>query len=147
MIKEKMIMLSATHETRTSRVPLPCCAMIASTRPSVGADSGKPNRRKRRPCVLVVEFRDEVYVALRSLLEAEGLSVVRATRGAEVAAKTRDLAPHLVLIYADMPDESGWLIACKLRFGLNSGPLWLYTARWPRCLADRQKATGVDQVI
>jgi CheY-like chemotaxis protein len=147
VIMEKTIMLTATKETRTSHVPLPCCVMVASTRPSLRAECGKPSRLKRPPGVLVVDFRDEVYSALKSLLEAHGLSVLRATRGAEVAAKTRDLAPRLVLIYEDMPGESGWLIACKLRFGLNSGPIWLYTARCPRCLADRQKATGVDQVI
>ncbi len=140
-------MLTATKETRPSHVPLPCGAMVESRRPSVRVDSWGPNRRKPPPCVLVVESRDDVYGALRSLIEAQGLRVLRATRGVEVAARIRALAPQLVLIYEDMHDESGWLIAAKLQFSLYRGPIWLYTARWPRCLADRQKATGVDQVI
>jgi CheY-like chemotaxis protein len=140
-------MLTATKEARPSHVPLPCGAMVESRRSSIRVDSWGPNRRKPPPCVLVVESRDDAYGALRSLIEAQGLRVSRATRGGEVAARIRELAPQLVLIHEDMHDESGWLIAAKLQFSRCLGPVWLYTARWPRCLAVRQKATGVDQVI
>ena len=99
MIKEKTIMLTATKETRTSRVPLLRCAIVASTRPSIGAEGGKPSRLKRPPSVLVIEFRDEVYSALKSLLEAHGLSVLRATRGAEVAYASLQSRRHVAVTF------------------------------------------------
>ena len=140
-------MLTATEETRTVHLPSPCDALVESRQPSAHIDRWGQNRRKPPPCVLVVESRDDVYGALQSLLETQGFRVLRATRAAEVAAKIRDLVPQLVLIYEDMHEESGWLIAAKLQFSRYCGPIWLYTARWPRCLADRQAATGVAQVI
>ena len=65
--------------------------------------------------VLIVEFRDEVYADLKSALEEYGCLVTRAMTGASVAAQVRLFTPDLTLVNESMPDESGWLIACKLR--------------------------------
>jgi CheY-like chemotaxis protein len=104
-----------------------------------------PAPPKRR--VLVVEFRDEVYACLKTLLQESGLEVERAERGDAVAECARRFAPDLILVNEDMPDESGWLIACKLRLGARRCPAWLYTSRLPRCHRDWRQFAGVAEVI
>jgi len=100
-----------------------------------------------RPRVLVIEFRDEVYSGLKSLLEEHGFEVERAALGATVAHTFNQFAPDLVLVNEDMPYESGWLITCKLRLMRHRQPVWLYTVRQPRLQADWKEFSGVDEVI
>jgi CheY-like chemotaxis protein len=104
-----------------------------------------PAPPKRR--VLVVEFRDEVYAGLKTMLQDSGLEVERAERGSAVAACARRFAPDLILVNEDMPDESGWLIACKLRLGAKRCPAWIYAPRLPRCHREWQQFAGVSEVI
>lgn len=34
------------------------------------------------------------------------------------------------MVHSDLPDETGWLFACKLRIAWPSARLWVYTPRW-----------------
>ena len=97
--------------------------------------------------VLVVEFRDEVYASLKSLLEAYGWEVARAASGAEVATQVNRFAPDLLLVNESMPDKSGWLITCKLRLTKHRQPVWLFAAHTPPIRADWKESCGVDEVI
>lgn len=108
----------------------------------LGRETAVPLRR-----VLVVEFRDEVFAGLKSLLEDCGCEVARAASAAAVAAQLNQFAPDLLLVNEDMPDESGWLIICKLRLNAYLQPAWLYAVQAPRIRADWKEACGVDQVI
>ena len=100
-----------------------------------------------RPRVLIVEFRDEVYGGLKTLLEEHGFEVERTECGATVARAFNRFVPDLLLVNEDMPDESGWLITCKLRLTRRWQPVWLYTVRQPRFKADWKEYVGVDEVI
>ena len=117
-----------------------------AARPS-GSISLAPRRSSRRPRVLLVEFRDEVYAALRVVLIEEGCEVVRAELGAAVTSALVRFSPDLVLINESMPDESGWLIACKLQFGRRRQPVWLYAARTSPSLAAWAETCQVARVI
>ena len=97
--------------------------------------------------VLIVEFRDEVFVALKSMLEECGFDVERADCGPQVGTMLRRFAPDVVLVNEDMPHEDGWLIAAKLQFGPLRQSVWLYAVRLPRCLAQRKEVCGVDRVV
>lgn len=97
--------------------------------------------------VLIVEFRDEVYAALKSMLEKRGFDVERADCGPQVGMMVRRFAPDLILVNEDMPHEDGWLIAAKLQFGPLRQSVWLYAVRLPRCLAERKEVCGVDRVV
>lgn len=99
------------------------------------------------PCrVLIVEFRDEVYADLRSVFEDYGCEVMRASNGASVAARVRRFTPNLALVNESMPDESGWLIAGKLRLTRRE-PVWLYTDRKPDVGDDWKGCIGVDEIL
>jgi CheY-like chemotaxis protein len=97
--------------------------------------------------VLVVEHRDEVFNGLRVVLEEANLKVERAKLGGVVAAKIRKSVPGLILVNERMPDESGWLITCKLRLSRHAQPVWLYTLQRAYMVADWKEISGVDEVI
>ena len=99
------------------------------------------------PTVLIVEFRDEVYAALETMLREENIVPARAACETTVGAQINRLAPGLVLIYDRMPYETGWLIACKLAFSHPEQPVWLYGAWQPDRLAQRQLVCGVERFI
>lgn len=85
--------------------------------------------RETRYRVLVIEFRDEVYAALFGVLEEWGCQVQRASSAVTVAAMAAQAEAHdLILLNQQMPAESGWLIACKLRLTSPWQPIWIYTA-------------------
>jgi len=88
-----------------------------------------------------------VYATLKTQLEDYGFETGRAVSGAAVASSFHRLAPDLVLLRADMPDESGWLITAKLRIAGHQQPVWLYAQRESPSQAIRQQVSGVNEVI
>jgi DNA-binding response OmpR family regulator len=97
--------------------------------------------------VLVVEFRDEVFAELWSVLESHGCVVSRAISGASVAAQVKKFSPDLLLVNESMPDESGWLIACKLRLAKRRQPIWLYAVQKPQDHLNWKECCGVDEIF
>jgi DNA-binding NtrC family response regulator len=100
-----------------------------------------------RPRVLVVEFRDEVYAGLKAVLEEHNCRVTRAEVGADVAGSIIQCSPDLVLVNESMPDESGWLVTCKLQVTCLRLPVWLYVVRCPQPTATLNEFTGVSRMI
>jgi DNA-binding response OmpR family regulator len=97
--------------------------------------------------VLVVEHRDEVFARIQADLAAWGTRVVRAT-GAEEARRLYCRRPTgLVLTHADLPDETGWLFACKLRLGRPAARIWVYTPRWTTKESVLAEFIGVEETI
>lgn len=100
-------------------------------------------RLHRAPRVLVVEFRDEVFAALLAALRDQDCEVQRAESGAAAGAALARFLPDLVLVNESLPDESGWLIACKARFWPRRRPGWFYAARLvPSTSAGRRLAAS-----
>lgn len=96
---------------------------------------------------LVVEFRDEVFVEIRARLQDLGWKVIRAEQASDVAACMNHDDPQLILINESMPDESGCLIANKMRLNHCLPIVWLYSAQ-PKAVARRYgKFCGVDKVL
>ena len=139
-------MLSSQYQLRCCDAYLRSESRALKRRSSTGISSRRDSTRLR-PRVLVVEYRDEVYAGLKALLEEHGSELERAESGATVASSFSRFVPDLLLINEDMPDESGWLITCKLRITRHRQPVWLYTVREPRLKADWKEFTGVDEVI
>ena len=100
-----------------------------------------------RPRVLVVEFRDEVYAGLKVVLEEHDCRVIRAEVGAAVAGSIAQFSPDLVLVNESMPDESGWLVACKLQVTCLRLPVWLYAVQCPQPTTAWKEFSSVDRVI
>jgi len=100
-----------------------------------------------RPRVLIVEYQDEIYGALETVLEEAGCEVARAATSDSVLTVVNCLTPSLIIINADMPDQSGWLIAAKLRLSNCRDQVWLYLASPSLSPASWQSLAGVDKVI
>lgn len=106
-------------------------------------------RKARRDLneMLVVEHRDEVFARIEADLAAWGIQVQRAA-GAEEATRLYYRRPmELVLIHTDLPDETGWLFACKLRFAWPAARIWAYTPRWTVRESALAEFIGVEEVI
>ncbi|MGO8688828.1 MAG: response regulator [Thermoguttaceae bacterium] len=79
--------------------------------------------------ILLVEHRDEVFARIASDLAAGGILVQRVSRGAEASRIFARSAVDLVLVNAELPDESGWLLSKKLRMLDAEACIWIYTPR------------------
>ncbi len=74
-----------------------------------------------RPC-LILAHADPAYAAqVVRAFRRHGWDVYPAQNGPEVRRLARMLEPQLVLLQADLPEESGWLTCDKL------------TSEWPDC--------------
>lgn len=81
----------------------------------------------KRPAVLIVEYRDEVYARLAADLAMAGLRVTRAVDAATAAAR---MTPGLeiVIINTELPDQKGWAVAASVRAMSPMPRIWLYKA-------------------
>ena len=99
-----------------------------------------PSRR-----ALIVEFRDEVYCPLESMLAQHGWKAYRACLGGNVGYHIKHTCPDVLMVSEQMPDESGWLISCKAKIKNGSQRVWLYSTRLPPC--EWTRISGVDEVF
>lgn len=136
-----------------SSAQLRCCdaylrssVKTTASRPSASAAAGQESVGLSRR-VLIAEFRDEVFADLKRLFEDYECEVARAESGADVGEQVKQFVPDLLVVNENMPDESGWLITCKLRLSKHRQPVWLYAARTPRLHADWKEFCGVDEIL
>lgn len=78
--------------------------------------------------ILMIEYRDEIYAAIEGELANNDALLTRVMTAGEAVTGWRQHRPELILINAEMPDESGFLISLKLRMHGFQGGLWLYSA-------------------
>jgi CheY-like chemotaxis protein len=68
-----------------------------------------------RPSLLIVDDHEDFRRSARTLLEAEGFTVVgEAGDGAEAIAKARDVGPDVLLVDIQLPDLDGFAVAEKI---------------------------------
>ena len=80
--------------------------------------------------VLIVDDHPSFRATARTLLEAEGFSVVdEAADGAEALAKTKELRPDLVLLDVQLPDIDGFEVARRLCENGSSPAIVLVSSR------------------
>jgi len=79
-----------------------------------------------RPTALLVDHRDEVFARIATDMAESGMRVVRAGSATEALKLCGRYEPTLVVANLDLPDQSGWLLAGKLRFVDRRIHVWLY---------------------
>lgn len=97
--------------------------------------------------VLMVEHRDEVFARIAGDLTAWGIRFERATSAEEARRLYFRQPMELVLIHSDLPDETGWLLACKLRLAWPAARIWVYTPRWTTKEPVLAEFVGVEEAI
>ncbi|QEG35798.1 response regulator [Bythopirellula goksoeyrii] len=78
------------------------------------------------PTAVLVEPRDEVFARLATDMAEHGVRVVRAKSATEALKLCGKDTPVLVVANVDLPDQTGWLLAAKLRFVDRGTRIWLY---------------------
>ena len=99
------------------------------------------------PTALLVEHRDEVFARIATDMAESGLCVVRAKSATEALKLCGVYEPALVVANIDLPEQSGWLLAGKLRFVDQRIRVWLYqseTTSYDEGMADYLR---VDQLV
>lgn len=91
--------------------------------------TGSPVRRIKS--ILLVEYRDEVCARLSADLAEAGFRVERVCTAHGVRRHFARHRSELVIANMDTPDESGWLMASKLRLGSPATRISLYAPRFP----------------
>lgn len=103
--------------------------------------------RRTLDSVLVIEHRDEVFARIQADLAAWGIRVERATSAEEARRHSYRRPTGLILVHADLPDETGWLFACKLRLGRPAARIWVYTPRRTAKELVLAEFIGVEETI
>lgn len=126
---------------RAHRLPLErSCDQVFPTVPSAASKpvaehdtacmaTGSPVARIKT--VLLVEHRDEVFAQLSAPLAEARVLVERVCAAHGVRRHLARHRPELAIVNMDTPDESGWLLASKLRLGSPATRIWLYASRSP----------------
>jgi len=79
--------------------------------------------------VLLVEHRDEVFARVASDMAERGAIVERARSGADALRRHVPGLVDLLVINADLPDISGWLLSSKVRMTDPEVSIWIYSPR------------------
>ena len=85
--------------------------------------------QQEHPTAIVAEPRDEVFARLATDLAEAGMRVVRARTASEAIRHCASYEPTLIIANLDLPDQSGWLLAGKVRFVDPDIRVWLYQPR------------------
>jgi DNA-binding response OmpR family regulator len=96
---------------------------------------------------LLVEHRDEVFARLVANLASIQLRVARALSASAASRRFATCPSDLMIANVDLPDESGWLLACKTRLVYPTARIWLYTAHPTALDRARARYLGVARLI
>lgn len=102
----------------------------SSARPAVAdnCEASEPNSPSTQGfrTVLLVESRNDVFSRLATVFVTAGLRVARAKNPTEaIQCYVRNPA-YLLVVNADQPGESAWLLAAKLRLTHPAACIWVY---------------------
>jgi CheY-like chemotaxis protein len=100
-----------------------------------------------RPIAVVAEPRDEVFARLAMDIAAAGMKVVRAKTATEAIRHCATYQPTLIVSNLDLPDQSGWLLAGKLRFIDPDLRVWLYQPRTSPYEKGMARFLKVDELL
>jgi len=92
----------------------------------IAAREADGEREIERPTAVVAEPRDEVFARLATDMAEAGMRVVRAKTAVQAIRHCASYQPTLIVANLELPDQSGWLLAGKLRFVDPAIRIWLY---------------------
>ena len=95
----------------------------------------------------MVEHRDEVFARLAADLASIQWQVTRALNANAASWRFAKCPSDLMIANVDLPEESGWLLACKTRLVYPTARIWLYTAHPSALDRDRARYLGVARLI
>jgi len=97
--------------------------------------------------ILLVEHRDEVFARLATDLAAAGIEAVRAKTTTEGLGRYVREPTALLVVNADQPGESAWLLAAKLHLTHPVARIWVYMHRPSTSDVEAANFLMVDELI
>src|SRR5581483_3050122 len=93
--------------------------------------AGGPVTTASRPAgtALLVEDEDSIAALVRSYLERDGFTVVRATHGADALRELAERPVRVVILDVGLPDMDGFTVCTRIRAGASAVPILMLTAR------------------
>lgn len=76
--------------------------------------------------VVVLESRRDKGILLQRLFDNYGVAAHWTSDGCNLLATSMRIAPSLIVMSAEMPDQSSWLTVAKLRHSGYSRDIWMY---------------------
>lgn len=107
----------------------------------------KSNPTRKISSIVLLEFRDEVYVTIASLLEQLDIVIHRAENTTELARQVVRNTPDLVLLSGTQTDESSWLTCAKLRIIDTSRPVWIYAPKPASAIDQWLSMASIDEIV
>lgn len=93
----------------------------------------------QRPRVLLVEDEDTLVEVMEAALERDGYNFAMARTGDEALERACEFQPDAVLLDVNLPGQSGFLVAAKLKL-LEPSPRIIFLTALPRGQSDRMAA-------
>jgi len=82
-----------------------------------------------KPVVVLVEHCDDVFDRLKHCFTMAGFCVTRARDSTEAMRRYVSKPANLLVVNADMPVESAWLLAAKLQLTHPAARIWAYVCQ------------------
>jgi len=145
--------VSSVHQDPEAARP-DCSACPVITRQSTRAGSGQrtdPAAQGRKAplfsTIVLVEQRDQVFARLAIRLASSGLRVLRARNATQAIGCYLREPTALLVVDADRPGESVWLLAAKLHLTHPGAGVWAYMHRSSAYDAAAAEFLGVEELI
>ena len=100
-----------------------------------------------QPTTLLVEPRDEIFARLATDIAEFGIRVIRAKSATEATKLYEEYQPTFLVGSVDLPDQSGWLLAAKLRLFDRQIRVWLYHHQPSSYGQEISKVLGLDALL
>ena len=97
--------------------------------------------------ILLIEHRDEVFARLDADLRRTGFTVRRSLGYDYIRAYSSPRFADQVLCYTELPEESGWLIAAKLRLYDPFVRIRMYSSYLSKLDRTRVLCSGVEELV
>jgi DNA-binding response OmpR family regulator len=99
------------------------------------------------PTVLLVEYRDDVFAQLADALANGGVRTMRVKYAAQAIRQYLEGSTDLILVGAEQPYESAWLLTAKLQLILPTARICVYMSRVSAVDVATSAFLGVDEPI
>ena len=99
------------------------------------------------PTVLLVEPQDDLFYPLSSDLSALGIRIIRAMDAAQAISLYVRRPTDVLIVNADQPNESAWLLAAKLHLTHPTARLWGYKCQSSAHDVAVAKLLNIDELI
>lgn len=99
------------------------------------------------PSVVLLEYREDVLIRLTADLAARGVRVTQATNATQAIRQYVVRPTDVLIVNADCPHESAWLLASKLHLTHPTARIWIYKHRLSDSDMETASFIGIDELI